>query len=145
MIVRHPIDFRLPDVFAMGYDPRFAEELVDEELDRQERERASRKGKAPPKILPPADADFLTQQDIAGSVVTYDDMRKALGKLLQHRGMTQEEINNLAMDTGKNRDLIMSLNEKLNRRLAEEVGADDGSFLPLKNGKWFLPPANERG
>jgi len=56
-----------------------------------------------------------------------------------------EEINNLAMDTGKNRDLIMSLNEKLNRRLAEEVGADDGSFLPLKNGKWFFPPANERG
>jgi arylsulfatase A-like enzyme len=56
-----------------------------------------------------------------------------------------DEINNLAMDTGKNRDLIMSLNEKLNRRLAEEVGTDDGSFLPLKSGKWFFPPANERG
>jgi arylsulfatase A-like enzyme len=56
-----------------------------------------------------------------------------------------EEINNLAMDTEKNRDLIMSLNEKMNRRLDEEVGVDDGSFLPLRNGKWYFPPASERG
>ena len=81
----------------MEYDPRFAEKLVDEELDRQERERAARRNRPPPKIPPPGDDDFLTQQDIAGSVVTYDDMRKALGKILEHRGMTQEEINHLAM------------------------------------------------
>ena len=56
-----------------------------------------------------------------------------------------EEINNLAMDTEKNRDLIMSLNEKMNRRLGEEVGVDDGSFLPLRNGKWYFPPSSERG
>jgi arylsulfatase A-like enzyme len=55
-----------------------------------------------------------------------------------------EEINNLAMDTKKNGDLIMAQNAKLNQRIAEEVGIDDGSFLPLRNGKWYLPPAAER-
>jgi arylsulfatase A-like enzyme len=55
-----------------------------------------------------------------------------------------EEINNLAMDTKKNGDLIMAQNAKLNQRIAEEVGVDDGSFLPLRNGKWYLPPAAER-
>ncbi|MFG1420147.1 sulfatase-like hydrolase/transferase [Roseixanthobacter liquoris] len=56
-----------------------------------------------------------------------------------------EEINNLALDAVKNRDLILSLNAKLNQRLAEEVGVDDGSFLPLRNGKWYFPTAAQRG
>jgi hypothetical protein len=37
------------------------------------------------------------------------------------------------------------MNDKLNVRIAEEVGIDDGSFLPLRNGKWHFPDAAERG
>ena len=29
-------------------------------------------------------------------------------------------------------------------RIADEVGDDDGSFLPIRNGKWFFPPKSER-
>ena len=50
-----------------------------------------------------------------------------------------EEMNNLARDPQAHRALIMALNEKLNQRLAEEVGVDDGSFLPIRDGKWYLP------
>jgi arylsulfatase A-like enzyme len=50
-----------------------------------------------------------------------------------------EEMHNLALDAQAHRDLIMSLNAKLNERLAEEVGVDDGSFLPIRDGKWYLP------
>ena len=50
-----------------------------------------------------------------------------------------EEVHNLAQDPQAHRDLIMALNKKLNERLAEEVGVDDGSFLPLRNGKWYFP------
>jgi hypothetical protein len=39
----------------------------------------------------------------------------------------------------------MAMNDKLNVRIAEEVGIDDGSFLPLRNGKWHFPEAAERG
>jgi hypothetical protein len=48
------------------------------------------------------------------------------------------------MDTKKNGNQIMAQNAKLNQRIAEEVGVDDGSFLPLRNGKWYLPTAAER-
>lgn len=56
-----------------------------------------------------------------------------------------DETVNLAMDTKTHRDLIMSMNTKLNGRIAEEVGIDDGTFLPIRNGKWHFPPASERG
>ena len=39
-----------------------------------------------------------------------------------------------------NIDLIMAMNAKLNDLIAEEVGGDDGSFLPIRDGKWFFPP-----
>ena len=55
-----------------------------------------------------------------------------------------EEANNIAFDTGPNKDLILSMNDKLNARLAEEVGVDDGSFLPIRDGKWYFPPKSER-
>ncbi len=55
-----------------------------------------------------------------------------------------DEINNLALDLKKNGDLILALNQQANERVAEEVGLDDGSFLPLRNGKWHFPPASER-
>ena len=38
----------------------------------------------------------------------------------------------------------MSLNNSMNQLLAEEVGIDDGSFLPIRNGRLLLAPANER-
>lgn len=56
-----------------------------------------------------------------------------------------EETDNLAMDPATHRDLIMAMNAKLNGRIAEEVGVDDGSFLPIRNGRWHFPPASERG
>ena len=55
-----------------------------------------------------------------------------------------EEIDNLAADPKVNSELVMAMNEKLSGRIAEEVGDDDGSFLPLKNGQWRFPSAQER-
>jgi arylsulfatase A-like enzyme len=56
-----------------------------------------------------------------------------------------DEINNLAMDPKVNGDMIMSMNAKLNERIFQEVGDDNGSFLPIRDGKWHFPPASERG
>ena len=41
-------------------------------------------------------------------------------------------------------DPVTAMNDKLNDRLAEEVGEDNGSFLPIRDGKWHFPAANER-
>jgi choline-sulfatase len=54
-----------------------------------------------------------------------------------------EEINNLAMGT-INADLIKAMNANLSKLIAEEVGDDDGSFLPIRDGKWFFPPKSEQ-
>jgi hypothetical protein len=32
---------------------------------------------------------------------------------------------------------MMALNETLNWRIDEEVGMDDGSFLPILDGFWY--------
>lgn len=40
------------------------------------------------------------------------------------------ETTNLAHDTASHRDLILKMNSLLNRTLDDEVGIDDGSFLP---------------
>jgi hypothetical protein len=55
-----------------------------------------------------------------------------------------EETDNLAMKGKDAADLVMAMNGKLNDRIAEEVGEDDGSFLPIRDGKWYFPAANER-
>jgi arylsulfatase A-like enzyme len=55
-----------------------------------------------------------------------------------------EEMNNLATDPKRNGDLILALNQEANRRIAEEVGEDNGHFLPIRDGKWSFPPASER-
>lgn len=75
------------------------EEDIFEHEDEEERKAAKRRAKrpAPRPIVPPLGPGELSQEQIAGSVITYDDMRKALSKLLQHRGMSEEEINHLAM------------------------------------------------
>ena len=38
----------------------------------------------------------------------------------------------------------MAMNAKLNARIDEEVGSDDGSFLPIRDGKWYFPDAKDR-
>jgi arylsulfatase A-like enzyme len=48
-----------------------------------------------------------------------------------------EEMRNLAQDGKAKSDLIMALNETLNGRIDEEVGVDDGRFLPLRDGFWY--------
>jgi arylsulfatase A-like enzyme len=55
-----------------------------------------------------------------------------------------EEVHNLATTSSGHRDLIMAMNGVLNARLAEEVGDDDGAFLPLRDGKWVFPPKSAR-
>ncbi len=41
------------------------------------------------------------------------------------------ETVNLAADLEKNKDLVFDMNAKLNAIIAEEIGAEDGSFLGL--------------
>jgi hypothetical protein len=48
-----------------------------------------------------------------------------------------EETRNLAQDGTAKGELITALNEKLDARIEEEVGVDDGRFLPLIHGYWY--------
>jgi arylsulfatase A-like enzyme len=50
-----------------------------------------------------------------------------------------DETRNLAQDGTATSELVMALNETLNGRIEEEVGVDDGRFLPLRHGFWFPP------
>jgi arylsulfatase A-like enzyme len=54
-----------------------------------------------------------------------------------------EETRNLAQDGTAKGDLIMALNDKLNARIDEEVGVDDGRFLALIDGHWYPARAVE--
>jgi arylsulfatase A-like enzyme len=54
-----------------------------------------------------------------------------------------EETRNLALDGAAKGDLIMSLNDKLNARIDEEVGDDDGRFLALIDRHWYPARAIE--
>ena len=55
-----------------------------------------------------------------------------------------DEMQNLALDPKKNGDLILALNQETNRRIADEVGDDNGQFLPIREGKWSFPPLDDR-
>jgi arylsulfatase A-like enzyme len=48
-----------------------------------------------------------------------------------------QETRNLAVDGKAKAELLMGLNDKLNARIDEEVGVDDGKFLALKDGHWY--------
>jgi arylsulfatase A-like enzyme len=54
-----------------------------------------------------------------------------------------EETRNLAQDGTAKGDLILALNDKLNARIDEEVGDDDGRFLALIDGHWYPARAVE--
>ena len=41
-----------------------------------------------------------------------------------------EEVTNLAVDTKTHAQLILRMNDLMNRMIAREVGVNDGSFLP---------------
>jgi arylsulfatase len=52
------------------------------------------------------------------------------------------ELHNLALDPQKNADLLMAMNAKLNRLIADEVGEDVGQMLPGGvDGGWVATPA----
>ncbi|WP_421998872.1 sulfatase-like hydrolase/transferase [Reyranella sp.] len=44
-----------------------------------------------------------------------------------------DEVVNLAYDFDRNRELIATMNTKMNALIAAEIGVDDGSFLPFKD------------
>jgi hypothetical protein len=48
-----------------------------------------------------------------------------------------EETHNLAQDGTAKGELMIALNDKLSARIDEEVGEDNGSFLPLIAGYWY--------
>jgi hypothetical protein len=50
-----------------------------------------------------------------------------------------EEVRNLAHGSSLPRDLVMAMNAKLNARIAEEVGVDNGLFLPVRKGRMVFP------
>ena len=51
------------------------------------------------------------------------------------------EINNLAIDRKKYGDLILTMNNKLNLLIEDEVGEDEGQMLPSDAGAdWKLSP-----
>jgi arylsulfatase A-like enzyme len=75
---------------------------------------------------------------------TYEDLVAMNDLELYDLEADPHETRNLASEAGAGRDLVMTMNEKLNARLAEEVGQDDGAFLPLRGGRWVLPKPDER-
>jgi hypothetical protein len=56
-----------------------------------------------------------------------------------------DEVDNLAVKSEEHTDLVVAMNSQLNDLIAAEVGVDDGSFLPIRNGRWHFPPPSERG
>lgn len=71
-----------------------ADLFLDDERPAKSRSRGGRDEEVRPGLTTP---EALSREEIIGRVVTYDDMRKAMGRLLRERGMSQEEINKLAM------------------------------------------------
>lgn len=86
------------DPAPMDYDPHdpgFLDDLEEPEGHQERKGKPTRDTARP--ITPPSSPDSLTPEQVAGMVITYDDMRRALGKLLKKRGMGQEEVDHLAM------------------------------------------------
>jgi len=82
-------------VGPLSIDPFDADLFLDDERPERERKRPRREGDTARALLTTPEA--MSREEIIGRVVTYDDMRKALGRLLRERGMSQDEINKLAM------------------------------------------------
>ena len=52
--------------------------------------------------------------------------------------MDPHEMQNLAVDTKTNGDLLLAMNQKLTDVINAEVGDDDGSFLPENKAGWAI-------
>ena len=61
---------------------------------------------------------------------TFDELTERNDLELFDLEADPDETTNLAQDPTRARDLILKMNSLLNRTLDEEVGTDDGSFLP---------------
>jgi arylsulfatase A-like enzyme len=48
------------------------------------------------------------------------------------------EMKNMAVDVKANGDLLVAMNQKLTDLIDEEVGDDDGSFLPENKAGWAI-------
>lgn len=56
-----------------------------------------------------------------------------------------EENHNLAREPEKYRDLLMTMNDKLNQLTAAEIGEDDGSYMPpFEGNQWDMSAAELR-
>jgi Sulfatase len=64
---------------------------------------------------------------------TLDQLRAMNDLELYDRLADPDQVVNLAHDFDTHRDLIATMNGKLNALIANEIGIDDGSFLPLKD------------
>ncbi len=80
----------------MDYDPREPDAFFDEIEEPEAPRRGAQKAAASAKPFEGADGEYSSAR-LAGSVITYDILRKALAKILKRRGMDEEEINGLAM------------------------------------------------
>jgi hypothetical protein len=65
--------------------------------------------------------------------MTLDDLRSKNDLELYDLRADPDEAVNLAYDLDTNRELIATMNAKLNALIAAEIGVDDGSFLPFKD------------
>ena len=74
----------------MDFDPREVDEYLD--LEEQPPKEPKR-----PLLRPLETPESIERDEVVGRVITYDDMRKALSRLLRNRGMSQQEINELSM------------------------------------------------
>lgn len=75
---------------------------------------------------------------------TYEDLVACNDLELFDLATDPRETRNLATGQGAARELVLAMNARLNAQLAAEVGADDGSFMPLRDGKWVLPSPAQR-
>lgn len=48
------------------------------------------------------------------------------------------EMRNLAVDLKANGELLLAMNQKLTDTIAEEVGSDEGEFLPENKAGWAI-------
>jgi len=56
------------------------------------------------------------------------------------------EMNNLAMNRDRNKELVVAMNEKLNRLIDAEVGEDRGQMLPGGiDAGWEVTPETMSG
>lgn len=86
-------------------------------------------------------AGFLWQPDMATSVKTVGHRLADLGYHAAYQGKWHLSGNlDQAQQAVDARDLVMAMNAVLQARIAEEVGVDDGAFLPIRNGRMVFPP-----